>query len=140
MVMETMNKLISTKRSRMLSIAIISLIIKFLVSNAGQVCHNAYECALTLISDNTTDNSNIECYGYHSCSNCNLIESSATANIQCHGSFSCYNSSVIQITGTVYSQQINCMFMYDITSNYILLCRFVAEFFMCIFLTINIKL
>ena len=62
-------------------------------------CHDAFECALTVIfADNTTSSGDgdIECYGYHSCSECDLIETTNDdATLKCFGSFSCYNATLI---------------------------------------------
>ena len=71
-------------------------------------CHDAYECALAAISDSTTTGSNIECYGYHSCTQAPTIVSTATAHIMCFGGYSCAEAGSIEHTGTSYQRHIFC--------------------------------
>ena len=73
-------------------------------------CHDVDECALQSMSDTATSGSNIECYGYFSCTQAAKIESTAAAYIECFGSYSCYQSTLIQhkVTGTSYSRSIFC--------------------------------
>ena len=85
---------------------------KFSIVISQISCHDAYECASTILSDTdnttfTSEGGNIECYGYHSCRECDLIESTNDdTNIDCYGSFSCYNSTLI----TSDSGDIKCMY------------------------------
>ena len=71
-------------------------------------CHDAYECAFDTISDSTTSGSNIECYGYHSCTQATTIVSTAGAYIYCYGGYSCAEAGSIEHTGTTYSSHIYC--------------------------------
>ena len=71
-------------------------------------CHNASECALAAISDSTTTGSNIECYGYHSCTQATTILSTANAHIFCYGGYSCVEAESIEHTGTSYTRDICC--------------------------------
>ena len=68
-------------------------------------CWEEYECKLQTI---TTSTSNIECYGYYSCTNAVLIESTSNGNIECYGSYSCYNSDLITHNASSYAN-IVCM-------------------------------
>ena len=73
----------------------------------GQTCHNAYECALTEISTSSDD---IECYGFHSCTQASKIESTLSAYIYCYGSYSCYQASYIahESSSSSYYRHIYC--------------------------------
>ena len=71
-------------------------------------CHDAYSCALTSISDTTTADSNVECYGYHSCAQATKIESTANAYIYCYGGYSCVGATLIQYIGTTDFKNIYC--------------------------------
>ena len=80
-------------------------ILKLFVAPFGaRECWEEFDCQYESISS-TND---IECYGFSSCINSLLIETTSTGNIRCYGSFSCYNTSLIQHTGTS-SVNIECM-------------------------------
>ena len=91
------------------------ILLTFFTDLEAQIeCWEDYECKLQTI---TTSTSNIECYGYYSCTNGVLIESTSSGYIECYGSYSCYNSDVIQHTGTDYAL-IYCMLFYMHVSSY----------------------
>ena len=58
----------------------------------SKTCDSAYSCAKEAVSSSTSE---IECRGYHSCSEATSIVQNATENIQCDGSYSCYKSNKI---------------------------------------------
>ena len=63
-------------------------------------CHDAYECQLDTISDSSSSGSNIECYGYYSCTQATRITSSGNAYIYCYGGYSCAEAGSIEHTGS----------------------------------------
>ena len=77
-----------------------------------QVCHTANSCFGNTIVDSATNSaSDIQCYGYNSCSEAVKIESLGSAFIHCYGSFSCYDAQLIQRPNTVtFARDINCMY------------------------------
>ena len=76
-------------------------------------CHDAYSCALTTMSDTTTSESNIECYGYQSCTQATKIESTLNAAIYCYGGYSCSNATLIQHINEIYFNHIYCLGTYS---------------------------
>ena len=76
-------------------------------------CWDSYECNSTALSDNSTSDSNIECFAYHSCNNAIKIESTSNADILCYGSFSCYKANLIQHIGFTNKADICCNGLYS---------------------------
>ena len=87
----------------MISLIIVAFAVSIVSSQSTYECHDDYSCVLSSLSDSSTSESDIECYGYNACSQCTKIESTAAALIYCHGAFSCYDTDLIQHTGTTYA-------------------------------------
>ena len=59
--------------------------------------------------------SNIECYGYHSCTQAIKIESTSSAYIRCYGAYSCADAVLIQhkIISSSFDRGIECYGLYS---------------------------
>ena len=80
-------------------------------------CNDAYQCSLNTISTNGTD---IECNGYHSCTQAIEITAIGDAKIICSGSFSCYQAKLIQRTSAI-SGTIECVFLFIIKRHFMII-------------------
>ena len=56
-------------------------------------CHDAFSCALAPLVFGETD---IFCYGSHSCFESPQISTIGSATIYCYGAYSCYNADILQ--------------------------------------------
>ena len=74
-------------------------------SQTTSSCHDAYSCMFMSISN--ISSTNIECYGYFSCSETTKLEIVDNQFIYCYGSFSCYKSNLITSNNHIY-----CMFCF----------------------------
>ena len=83
---------------------------KILIRAQEYECYNANSCAFSSIILNTSTNIDIQCHGYRSCIEANIIQTVIASDIDCDGSYSCYKANLIQHIGSINNEEdIFCM-------------------------------
>ena len=83
----------------LLGIIITMSLIDLIFVSSQTECHDAYDAACESTSIVESDNEEIECWGYFSCTRSSLT-SEANGDIHCDAAYSCYEATSIQLTQT----------------------------------------